>query len=78
MKKMTHRREPKTSSKEIIELLQQGVSQRQIAKQGYPESTVRYYFMKMHKPEQFKEYIKRVQVYQKNAKDREIEAENAV
>lgn len=69
MKKMTHRREPKTSSKEIIALLEQGVSQRQIAKKGYPESTVRYYFMKMHKPQQFKKYIKRVQEYQANAKE---------
>lgn len=72
---MTHRREPKTSSKEIIALLEQGVSQRQIAKKGYPESTVRYYFMKMHKPRKFKSYIKRVQVYQQNAKERQAESE---
>jgi hypothetical protein len=70
---MKFKREPKQSSKEIIELLKQGVSQRQIAKRGYPESTIRYYFMKMHKPKQFTRYIKRVQVYQKNAKDREEE-----
>jgi len=65
---MTHKREPKKSSKEIIELLTQGVSQRQIAKKGYPESTVRYYYMKIYRPSKFKKYIKRVQVYQRNAK----------
>lgn len=69
---MKFRTEPKKSSKEIIELLEQGVSQRQIAKKGYPESTIRYYFMKMHKPEQFKEYIKRVQGYQAKAKEQKL------
>lgn len=71
---MKFRREPKKSSKEIIELLQQGVSQRQIAKKGYPESTVRYYFMKMHRPKKFKQYIARVQEYQKNAKENQAES----
>lgn len=69
---MKFRTEPKKTSKEIIELLEQGVSQRQIAKKGYPESTIRYYFMKMHKPKQFTEYIKRVQGYQRKAKEQKL------
>ena len=60
----------KKTSDEIIELIQEGVSKRQIASKGYPESTVRYYYMKIKQPKRFASYIKKVQGYQKALKER--------
>lgn len=53
-------RKIKNSSKKIIELLQAGVSQRQIALKGYSVSTITYYYRKLFKPERYERFIKQV------------------
>lgn len=58
----------KKSSQEIIDALKAGVSQRQLALKGYPESTVTYYYRKLFKPKRFRRFIGQVRKYQENNK----------
>lgn len=66
--KLRFKRQPSKTSKEIISFLESGISQESLVKQGYKESTVRYWYRKMYRPQTFKRFVKQVHGYNKKRK----------
>lgn len=58
-------RKQSRSGKYIERKLRSGVRPSTLWNMGYPKPTVRYYWRKITKPEQFKEYIKKIQLLNK-------------
>lgn len=67
-KTLRYKREPSKKSKEIISFLESGVSQESLVKQGYPESTVKYWYRKLFNPKAYRRFVKQVHGYNKNRK----------
>ena len=53
----------------IIKYLKEGRSQRSIIRMGFPESTVRYHYKKLYRPEAYRKIVDRAKEYQKNKRE---------
>jgi hypothetical protein len=54
-------------SKEIVRLLESGMSWFEVYKLGYSRMTCKYYYWKLKKPKQFKSFVSQIIVCNNNA-----------